>query len=114
MSHIVELREAIQDSEETVRMSRDMAVKIADEITELNARLQPIETAPKDREILVYNPFEGWYRTRYEVDGEKDRSCWPLYRNLHHSSLPDQRVHGEASVWYPWPTHWREKWEPKP
>lgn len=76
--------------------------------------VHPIETAPKDREILVYNPMEGWYRTRYEVDGADDRSCWPLYRNLHHSSLPDQRAHGEASVWYPWPTHWREKWEPKP
>ncbi|MBQ1766119.1 MAG: hypothetical protein IIZ92_24930 [Aquincola sp.] len=52
---------------------------------------QPIDTAPKDREILVFNTMTGWYRSRW-TDGE-----WPM-----------RGWDGKQGTWYPRPTHWKE------
>lgn len=50
---------------------------------------QPIETAPRDMDILAYNSATGPYRTKFS-DGE-----WPM------------RGWGYLDgTWYPRPTHW--------
>jgi hypothetical protein len=59
-------------------------------------RMQPIETAPRDREILVYNEFYGWYRTR-RIDSPRG-VLWPLYGCLGR----------QGGVWYPVPSFWME------
>lgn len=56
---------------------------------------QQIETAPKDRAILAFNPVTGWYRTRHE-DGE-----WPMADWMGNSKT------GLRGIWYPRPTHWQ-------
>ena len=53
----------------------------------------PMDTAPKDREILVWNSITGIYRTKYDVDiGRR----WPLY------------FWGRQGEWFPEPTQWAE------
>lgn len=54
----------------------------------------PIESAPKDRSILVYNPMVGAYQSAYRaVDGINDE--WPCF------------LWGERpGCWYPVPSHW--------
>lgn len=52
---------------------------------------QPIETAPNDRDVLVFNHFVGWYRTRFE-DGE-----WPLLNLCY-----------PGSIHYPVPVFWAD------
>jgi hypothetical protein len=60
------------------------------------ALIAGIESAPHDREILVYNAMYGWYRTRsYEVDGKR---VWPLYGLMG----------AEGGVWYSVPSHWMD------
>lgn len=51
---------------------------------------QPIETAPDDRPIWVFNAMTGWYTTQH-INGE-----WPLFN-----------WGGQMDVWYPRPTLWR-------
>jgi hypothetical protein len=53
---------------------------------------RPIETAPHDRDALVFNDLYGWYRSRATVINL--RVYWPL--------------HMEGGVWYPVPSHWME------
>lgn len=51
---------------------------------------RPIDTAPLDRDIEVWNAMTGPYVTRHR-DGE-----WPL-----------GLLNGHCGCWYPRPTHWR-------
>ena len=51
---------------------------------------KPIEEAPRNREILVYNTVVGWYKTKYK-DGE-----WPL------------TYWGRDGLWFPRPTLYKE------
>ena len=50
---------------------------------------QPIETAPKDKRIMVFNPMTGWYLTKKKGD------CWPMI------GWGDKE-----GLWFPVPTHW--------
>lgn len=51
---------------------------------------QPIETATKDTDILVYNAITGIYRTRY-IAGQFLCGFWTL-----------------PGVWFPVSTHWAD------
>jgi len=55
-----------------------------------------IKTAPFGRDVLVFNDYFGWYRSRATVIG--GRVCWPLHGLLGR--------HG--GVWYPVPSRWME------
>jgi hypothetical protein len=52
-----------------------------------------MDSAPRDRKILVFNLFCGWYITKYD----DKRRAWPMYA--------DNRNGG---VWFPVPSHWME------
>ncbi len=79
---------------------------------------QTMETAPKDRRILVYNPAEGVYATRY-LDGE-----WPCVRTIadaaHLSESPKQWDKDDpdrerrVGTWYPAAMFWKPLPEPPP
>lgn len=57
---------------------------------------QPIDTAPTDREILVFNDLYGWYRSRrVEWNG---KPLYPLYGLLGR----------EGGVWFPVPSYWTD------
>ena len=64
-----------------------------------------IETAPNNREILVYNPMEGWWRTHKTKSG-KHGFQFPLYR----SPLGDENI----GTWWPVPTYWKEIYDDAP
>lgn len=51
---------------------------------------QPIDTAPKDERILVYNAVTGWYSSEYSQEAK----TWVLY------------FWSKKGEWYPHPTHW--------
>jgi hypothetical protein len=57
---------------------------------------QPIDSAPTDREILVFNDLYGWYRSRRVP--YKDGFVYPLY------GLSGR----QGGVWYPVPSYWAE------
>lgn len=62
----------------------------------------PIDDAPKDRQILAYNPLTGWYKTKY-IDGQ-----WPCFG---WSELTDVlKLDGAdgCSLHFPQPTHYKE------
>jgi len=60
----------------------------------------PIQTAPLDTEIMVYNSTTGAYRTKAITIAGKTE--WPL-------------THwGQPGRWYPSPTHWIHLNEIKP
>jgi hypothetical protein len=58
---------------------------------EANLRAKPIESAPRDREIQVYNTMTCWYKSKFENDQ------WPMrgWGNM-------------EGTWYPGPICWRE------
>jgi hypothetical protein len=59
----------------------------------LNIPNEGMYSAPRDRKILAFNAFYGWYMTQYDLI----RDAWPMYA--------DNRKGG---VWYPEPSHWME------
>jgi len=72
----------------------DAACDYADQ----HCRAFPIETAPQDREIQVYNVMTGWYKTTFQ--NEQGRN-WPM------RGWDDWN-----GTWYPVPTHWAEPLPP--
>jgi hypothetical protein len=58
------------------------------------AAWQPMDTAPKDRPILAYNPMMGVYNTQYQSQEPDERDRWPC------------GFSGWSGTWYCWPTHW--------
>ena len=56
---------------------------------------QPIETAPKDRDILVFNPVAGVYRTQAVANNKT--YLWPF-----------RFWDGKEGDWFPEPTQWCE------
>ena len=56
----------------------------------------PIETAPKDEDILVFNAMTGAYRSRYQSSCRKPKTGeWPFYG-----------WGNNVGIWYPDPSHW--------
>lgn len=55
--------------------------------------LRPMQDAPRDCDVLIYNPVTDWYQTRFEDGGHGKQ--WPL-RNWN----------GMPGVWYPAPYGW--------
>jgi hypothetical protein len=76
------------------------------ECKELNPWM-PIETAPKDRNILVFNPMTGIYTSKF-IDGN-----WPYFGWNELTGFKIDKDDPAASVHYPHPTHWQEL-PPKP
>jgi hypothetical protein len=82
----------------TVAMSESALSTFASRIRKkaMEEAAKPIESAPTDRDIMVYNGMYGWYRTRgYSIDGDQ---VWPLYGLFG----------ADGGVWYPVPSHWME------
>lgn len=74
---------------------------LADKVIELereNARLQvvwqPIETAPRNEDVMVWNTMAGAYRSRATILAGEDETQWPMC------------FWGEAGRWWPKPSHW--------
>ena len=53
-----------------------------------------IDSAPKDRDVRLWNSLTGEYRSKYD---ERPGCHWPLYNWC-----------GRQGIWYPSPTHWAE------
>lgn len=54
-----------------------------------------MESAPKDKIILLFNPYCGWFASKH--DSDLKGSGWPLYN-----------LRGNEGVWYPSPTAWAD------
>ena len=67
----------------------------------------PIETAPKDREILCWWPISGgeWVSSYWDKDehASKPKPHWYAY---------GMSFHGKSTLRRHQPTHWREKLPP--
>ena len=73
-------------------------------------KYEPIETAPKDRTILVYNPIEGWYESQcHQIEGKRDE--WP-HCTFNFPGKGDLRIDPtlkpEPVINWPGPTYWCE------
>ena len=62
---------------------------------EIESVLQPINTAPLDRDVVVFNKATGPYRSRATQIRQSPQLQWPL-RNWN----------GMDGIWYPIPSHW--------
>ena len=61
---------------------------------------QPIDTAPDDRVVLVWNAYHGWYESKHTlIEG---RSYFPCYSPNFMFKPPS------TGVWYPVPSYWMD------
>jgi len=66
---------------------------------------QPIETAPSDKKIMVFNELTGWYFSR-KIDDEFPYFGWD-HIDGEFSGLSDKEALAlQVKTHYPYPTHW--------
>ncbi len=100
---LLELMQLSNARPENVWQKAQMAIleSLISECKELNP-WQPIETAPKCHEVVVYNPMTGVYVSKF-IDGN-----WPYFGWNELTGFKLDKDDPTASVHYPHPTHWKE------